>query len=269
MPGISQRSTQSFVQILGLPPTSSLFCDVRRYFPLVMVSLNRWTLFFSSSSQQDCELFIGILAALHSTRLKDKNWRNLSSAFSSWVSAPLQHMLLFFILQCSSLQVVVSVSVLSLLWVQRVDLRGTTVQFSSVAQLCPTLCNPMNCSTPGLPLHHQLTESTQTHVHWVGDAIQPSHPLSSPSPPALPQSFPASGSFQKSQLFASGGQSIGSFSFSISPSNEHYWSPLEWTGWVSLQSKGLSKIFSNTTVQKHQFFSAQLKTHSHDHWEKP
>ena len=58
-------------------------------------------------------------------------------------------------------------------------------QFSSVAQSCPTLCDPMNCSTPGLPGHHQLLESTQTHVHWVGDAIQPSHPLSSPSPPAL------------------------------------------------------------------------------------
>ena len=59
------------------------------------------------------------------------------------------------------------------------------VQFSSVAQSCPTLCDPMNHSTPGLPVHHQLPESTQTHVHWVGDAIQPSHPLSSPSPPAL------------------------------------------------------------------------------------
>ena len=60
-----------------------------------------------------------------------------------------------------------------------------SVQFSSVAQLCPTLCDPMNCSTLGLPVHHQLPESTQTHVHWVDDAIQPSHPLSSPSPPAL------------------------------------------------------------------------------------
>ena len=60
-----------------------------------------------------------------------------------------------------------------------------TFQFSSVAQSCPTLCDPMNCSTPGLPVHHQLPESTQTHVHRVGDAIQPSHPLSSPSPPAL------------------------------------------------------------------------------------
>ena len=59
-----------------------------------------------------------------------------------------------------------------------------SVQFSSIAQSCPTLCDPMNCSMPGLPVHHQLPESTQTHVHWVGDAIQTSHPLSSPSPPA-------------------------------------------------------------------------------------
>ena len=60
-----------------------------------------------------------------------------------------------------------------------------SVQFSSVTQSCPTLCDPMNCSTPGLPVHHQHSEPTQTHVHWVSDAIQPSHPLSSPSPPAL------------------------------------------------------------------------------------
>ena len=61
----------------------------------------------------------------------------------------------------------------------------TAGYFSSVAQSCLTLCNPMNCSTPGLPIHHQLPESTQTHVHWVGDAIQPSHPLLFPSPPAF------------------------------------------------------------------------------------
>ena len=60
-----------------------------------------------------------------------------------------------------------------------------SVQFSIVAQSCLTLCDPMNCSTPGLPVHHQLPESTQTHVHWVSDAIQPSHPLSFPSPPAF------------------------------------------------------------------------------------
>ena len=59
------------------------------------------------------------------------------------------------------------------------------IQFSSVAQLCPTLCNPVDCSTPDLPVHHQLLEFTQTHVHWLGDAIHPSHPLSSPSPPTL------------------------------------------------------------------------------------
>ena len=62
---------------------------------------------------------------------------------------------------------------------------SASVQFSSVAQSCPTLCNPMDCSMPGLPVHHQLLEFTQTHAHWVGDAIQPSHPLSSPSPPTF------------------------------------------------------------------------------------
>ena len=70
-----------------------------------------------------------------------------------------------------------------------------SVQFSSVAQSCPILCDPMNCSTPGLPVHHKLLESAQTHAHWVGDAIQPSHPLSSPSPPA-PNPSPHQGLFQ-------------------------------------------------------------------------
>ena len=83
-------------------------------------------------------------------------------------------------------------------------LKYSTTQFSSVAQLCPALCNPMDCSTPGLLLHHQLLEFTQTHVHWVGDAIKPSRPLSFSF---CLQSFPTSGSFQMSQLFASGGQS--------------------------------------------------------------
>ena len=73
------------------------------------------------------------------------------------------------------------------------------VQFSSVAQSCPTLCDPMNCSTPGLPVHHQLPEFTQTHVHQVSDAIQPSHPLSSPSPPA--PNLSQHQSFPMSQLF--------------------------------------------------------------------
>ena len=92
---------------------------------------------------------------------------------------------------------------------------------------------------------------------------------------SCPQSFPVSGSFQMNQLFASGGQSIGvSAPTLVLPMNTQDWSPLGWTGWISLQSMGLSRVFSNTTVQKHQFFSAQLslKSNSHIHtWplEKP
>ena len=124
----------------------------------------------------------------------------------------------------------------------------TSLQFSLVAQSCPTLCDPVNHSTPGLPVHHKLLEFTQTHVHRVSDAIQPSHPLSSPSPPA-PNSLPESETFPMSQLFTWGGQSTGvSALASVLPMNTQNWSPLEWTGWISLQSKGLSRVFSNTTV---------------------
>ena len=140
-----------------------------------------------------------------------------------------------------------------------------SVQFSSVTQSCPTLCDPMNCSTSGLPVHHQLPEFTQTHVHQVSDAIQPSHPLSSPSPPA-PHSLPASESVPMSQLFAWGGQSTGvSALASFLPKNTQDWSPSEWTGWISLQYKGLSRVFSNTIVQKHQFFGAQPSSQSNSH----
>ena len=135
------------------------------------------------------------------------------------------------------------------------------LQVSSVTQLCATLCDPMDCSTLGLPVHHQLPEFTQTHAHWVSDAIQPFHPFSSHL-----QSLPASRSFQISQLFASGGQSIGvSGSTSVLLMNIQDWSPLRWTGWISLLSKGLSIVFSNTTVEKHQFFSSQLSLQSHSH----
>ena len=133
------------------------------------------------------------------------------------------------------------------------------IQFSSVQSLsCPALCYPMNCSTTDLPVHHQLPESTQTHVHWVSDAIQPSHPLSSPSPLALSLSQ-YQGLFKWSQPFALGGQSIGvSASASVILMNIQDWFPSGWTGWISLQSKGLSRVFSNTTAQKHQFFGTQL-----------
>ena len=113
----------------------------------------------------------------------------------------------------------------------------------------------MNCSMPGFPVLHYIPEFAQTHVHWVSDAIQPSSPV----PFSRLQSFPASGSFQMSQFFASGGQDIGvSDSVSVLPMNIQDWFPLGWTDWISLQSKGLSRVFSNTTVQKHQFFGAQL-----------
>ena len=132
-----------------------------------------------------------------------------------------------------------------------------SVQFSSV-QSCPTFYDPLNRSTPGLPVHHKLPELTQTHVHWVGDAIQPSHPLSSllllpPIPPSI--------SFPTSQLFVWGSQSIGvSASASVLPVNTQDWSPSGWTGWISLQSKGLSRVFSNIIVQKPQFFGTQLSS---------
>ena len=137
-------------------------------------------------------------------------------------------------------------------------------QFSSVAQSCLALCDPVDCRTPGLPVHHQHLEFTQTHVHWVGDDIQPSNPVV-PFSSHL-QSFPASGSFQMSQLFASGGKSIGvSASASVLPMDIQDWFPLGWTGWIFFQSKGLARVFSSTTVQKHQFFGTQLSSQSNSH----
>ena len=145
--------------------------------------------------------------------------------------------------------------------------------FSSVSQLCPTLWDPMNCSSPGLPVHHQLPELLKL---MSIELVMPSshlilcHPLLSHL-----QSFPASGSFQMNHLFASGGQSIGaSASASVLPKNIQGWFPLGLTGLITLQSKGLSRVFSNTTVRKHQFFGTEpsLWPNSHVHtWllEKP
>ena len=145
------------------------------------------------------------------------------------------------------------------------------VQFSSVHLLSRVrlLVTPWTAARqPGLPVHRQLLEFTQTHLYWVGDAIQSSHPLLSPSPPA----------FSRSQVFSSESAlhirwpKYWSFSFSIVlPMNIQDWFTLEWSDWISLQSKGLSRGFSNTTVLKHQFFSAQLLysptlTSIHDYW---
>ena len=129
--------------------------------------------------------------------------------------------------------------------------------FSSVTQLCPTLRDLMYCSTPGLPVHHQLTPRAYSNScplsWWCFPTISSSVvPFSS-----CLQSFPVSGSFQMSQFLTSGGQSIGvSASASVLPKYIQDWSHLGWTGLISLQSKGLSEF--NNTVQKHQFFSAQI-----------
>ena len=135
---------------------------------------------------------------------------------------------------------------------------------SSVQVNYSVMSDSMNCSMPGFPVHHKLQEFTQTHVHRVGNDIYPSHPLSSPSPPA-PNPSQHQGLFQWVNS-ASGGQSTGvSASTLVLPMNTQNWCRLGWTGWISLQSKGRSRVFSNTTVQKHQFFGAQLSLWSNSH----
>ena len=144
------------------------------------------------------------------------------------------------------------------------DVLFSSVQFSSVPQSCPTLQPhesqharpPYPSPTPGV--HSDSRPSSQ----WCHPAISSSVvPFSS-----CPQSLPTSKSFPVSQLFAWGGQSIGvSALASVLPKNTLDWSPSEWTGWISFQSKGLSRVFSNTTVQKHQFFGTQLYSQSNFH----
>ena len=131
--------------------------------------------------------------------------------------------------------------------------------FCSVTQLCLTLCDPMDCSTPGFPVHHQLPELAQTHVHPVGDAIQPFHRLSSPSPPAFNLSQ-HQGLFQWVSSLHQVAKVLVSASASVLPMNIQDWFSLGLTGWISLLSKGFSSVFSNATVQKHQFFSDQLSS---------
>ena len=142
--------------------------------------------------------------------------------------------------------------------------QNPSVQFSSVAQSCPTLCDSMNRSTPGLPVHHQLPESTQTHVHRVSDAIRPSHPLLSPSPPALNLSQ-HQGLFTNESAFCIRWPKYWSFSFNISPSNEY---PglisfrMDWVDLLAVQGtlKSLLQHHSSkaSILQHSAFFIAQL-----------
>ena len=123
------------------------------------------------------------------------------------------------------------------------------VQFSSVAELCPTLCNPMNHSTPGLPVHHQLPESTQTHVHWVSDAIQPSRLLSSPSPPDF--NLPSIRVFSNESALRIRWPKYYSFSFNISPSNEH-------SGLISFRMDWLDLLAVQGTLKSLQHHSSKV-----------
>ena len=136
-------------------------------------------------------------------------------------------------------------------------------QFSSVTQSCLTLCNPMNCSMPGLPVYHQLPEFTQTHIHQVGDAIQPSHPLSSPSPPA-PNPSQHQGLFQELTLRMRWPK-YWSFSFSISPSNEHQGLisfRMDWLDLLAVQGTLKSLLQHHSTkasiLRRSAFFTVQL-----------
>ena len=131
----------------------------------------------------------------------------------------------------------------------------------SIIQSCSTLCDPVDCSTPGFPFLYYLPECSNSCPLSQWGYLNIS---SSAAPFSCPQCFPASGCFPVKQLFTSGGPSIEA-SASILPMNTQNWFPVGWTGWISLQSKRLSRVFSSTTVQKHQFFSAQPSLWSSSH----
>ena len=144
-------------------------------------------------------------------------------------------------------------------WSRKQTSYYASVQFSSTTQSCPTLCNPMNHSTPGLPV---ITISRSSLRLTSIESVMPSSHLIL----CHQRILPASESFPMSQLFTWGGQSTGASALaSFLPKKSQGWSASEWTGWISLQSKGLSRVFSNTTVQKHQFFGAQPSSQSNSH----
>ena len=150
----------------------------------------------------------------------------------------------------------------------RENLDGKTAQFficcCSVTKLCPTLCDPVDCSMPGFPVLCYLPEFAQTHVHRVSNVFQPFHPMSPFL--LLPSIFPSIRVFSNELALHIRWQSIGaSASTSVLPMNIQGWSPLRLTGLISLLFKGLSRVFSSTTVRKHQFFDAQPSLWSSSH----
>ena len=161
-------------------------------------------------------------------------------------------------------------SLLIYLKIITMNINYISFQFSSVTQLCPTLCDPMNRSTPGLPVHHQLPEFTQTHVHWVSDAIQPSHLLPFPSPPAPNPS-------QNQSLSSESGLCImwpkyWSFSFSISPSNEYsvlISFRMDWLDLLAVQGTLKSSPtpqFKSINSSALSFLYSPTLTSIHDYW---
>ena len=144
-------------------------------------------------------------------------------------------------------------------------------QLSSVSQSCLTLCDPMGCSTPDFPVHHPTPKACSNSHPSLGNAIQPSHLLSSPSPPTFNLSQHqdlfqwVSSSYQVARILEFWA------SASVLPMNIQYWFPWELTGLISLQFKGVSRVFSNTTVQKHRFLAlcflyGQALTSIHHYW---
>ena len=143
--------------------------------------------------------------------------------------------------------------------------RSHTCSVSSVAQSCPPLCDPMNHSTPGLPIHHQCLETTQTHVHWVGDAIQPSHPLSSPSSPALNPSQHQV--FSNESALSISWPKYWSFSFNISPSNGHPGLISFRMDWLDLLAESSpTPQFKSINSLALRFLYSPTLTSIHDHW---
>ena len=145
------------------------------------------------------------------------------------------------------------------------------VQFSSVAQLCPTLCNPMDCSMPGLPVHHQLPEFTETRVHWVGDVIQPSHPLCCPLL-FLPSVFPSIRVFANESALRIKRPKYCSFTFNISPSNEYSGLISFRMDWLDLLAvQGILKSLlqhhsSKASILQHSALCNPDFTSIHDYW---
>ena len=145
------------------------------------------------------------------------------------------------------------------------------VQFSSVAQLCPTLCNPVDCSMPGLPVHHQLPEFTETRVHWVGDVIQPSHPLCCPLL-FLPSVFPSIRVFANESALRIKRPKYCSFTFNISPSNEYSGLISFRMDWLDLLAvQGILKSLlqhhsSKASILQHSALCNPDFTSIHDYW---